>query len=104
MSVRSIRRVYWFPPAVVEVVLVGAAEQLGLVPHQPHPAPQLGGHRALVAALPQQTVDSLHLVPALGSRHLGQEGGGLPGAHSNIAAGDFLAQRRISHSIAIVLS
>ena len=79
---------YWFPPAVVEVVLIGAAEQLGLVPHQPHPAPQLGGHRALVAALPQQTVDSLHLVPALGARHLGQEGGGLPGSNSNIAAAE----------------
>lgn len=50
--------------AVVEVVLVGDADLLGLVADQADGAAHLGGDGALEAALAQQAVDRLHLVPA----------------------------------------
>jgi len=58
-------------PAVVEVVLVGHGHQLGLVADQADLAPHVLVHLAPPAALPQEAVDGLDLVPALGQRHFG---------------------------------
>lgn len=52
-------------PAVLEIVLVGDGEHLRLVPHQADAPPHLGRDGPLEAALPQETVDGLGLVPAL---------------------------------------
>ena len=62
-------------PAVVEVVSVGDGDHLRLVSDQPYTSPHLRGHRTFVSPIPEETVDSLDLVPALGSRHFWQESG-----------------------------
>lgn len=62
---------------MVEVVLVRGRDLLALVAHQANLFPHFGSHRALVAALPQQTVYSLNLVPTLLRGNLGQVGGSL---------------------------
>ena len=50
---------------MLEIVLVGDGEHLRLVPHQADAPPHLGRDGPLEAALPQETVDGLGLVPAL---------------------------------------
>ena len=55
-------------PAVKEVVGVGHSHFLGLVPRESDGAAHLWRGRALVAALLQQAVDRLDLVPALYER------------------------------------
>ena len=62
-------------PTVVEVVSVGDGDHLRLVSDQPYTSPHLRGHRTFVSPLPEETVDSLDLVPAPGSRHFWQESG-----------------------------
>ena len=65
-------------PAVVDVVLVRDGDHLTLVSHEPYRPPDLRGDGALEAALPQETVNGLSLVPALRKWHFWQKGGGLP--------------------------
>jgi len=62
-------------PAMVEVVSVCDGDHLGLVSHQPYASPHIRSHRTFKASFPQETVDSLNLVPALGSRHFWQKSG-----------------------------
>lgn len=62
-------------PAMVEVVSVGDRDHLRLVPDQPYASPHVRSHGTFEASLPEETVDSLDLVPALGSRHFWQESG-----------------------------
>ena len=65
-------------PAVVDVVLVGDSDHLTLVSHEPYRPPDLRGDAALEAALPQEAVNGLGLVPALREWHFRQKGGSLP--------------------------
>lgn len=62
-------------PAMVEVVSVGDRDHLRLVPDQPYASPHIRSHGTFEASLSEETVDSLDLVPALGSRHFWQESG-----------------------------
>lgn len=57
---------------IVLVVLVGHVDLLGLVARQLDAAPHLGRDVSAIAALPQQRVDRLLLVPALLRGHLRQ--------------------------------
>lgn len=69
------------PAAPVGQVLgVRHGHLLALVPDQLDGAPDLRGHRALEAALPQQRVDRLDAVPPLLGRHFREVGGGALGA------------------------
>lgn len=65
-------------PAVVDVVLVGDSDHLTLVSHEPYRPPDIRGDGALEAALPQEAVNGLGLVPALREWHFRQKGGSLP--------------------------
>ena len=65
-------------PAVLEIVLVGHRQHLRLIPHQPDAPPHLRGDGALESSLPQQTVNGLCLVPALGQGHFGEESCSFP--------------------------
>jgi len=62
-------------PAVLEILLVGDGQHLRLVPHQADAPSHLRCDGPLEASLPQQTVDSLRLVPALSQGHFWQECG-----------------------------
>jgi len=62
-------------PAMVEVVSVCDGDHLGLVSHQPYTSPHVRSHRTFKSSFPKETVDSLNLVPALGSRHFWQKSG-----------------------------
>jgi len=62
-------------PAMVEVVSVSDRDHLRLVSHQPYASPHVRSHRTFKASFSKKTVDSLNLVPALGSRHFWQKSG-----------------------------
>jgi hypothetical protein len=60
-------------PAVVEVVSVSDGDHLRLISDQADALPHLRSHRTFESAFPEKTIDSLNLVPALGSRHFWQK-------------------------------
>lgn len=62
-------------PAMVEVVGVCDRDHLRLVADQPYASPHLRSDSPLVSPLPEEAVNSLDLVPALGSRHFWQKSG-----------------------------
>ena len=60
---------------MVYIILVGDRGHLGLVSHEPYRPPHVGGDHTLEASLPEEAVNGLGLVPALGQRHFWQKGG-----------------------------
>ena len=63
---------------MVYIILVGDSSHLGLVSHEPYRPPHVGGDHTLEASLPEEAVNGLGLVPALGQRHFWQKGGSFP--------------------------